>query len=170
MTISNSEWEIVKHTIDERRGKEGGKLRSVTTIARILGKKVLCDLGFETVVSSKIMALQAIMLNRVEEELPSTTDIGKADDIELQEIMENAARRTENLIVALQGLETLPLYKLLGFDKELRNIMGLPKGGGSRKGSVERTHQVKKAHGNPRQPRIQLWHLRRHQMQDRQAE
>ena len=39
------------------------------------------------------------MLIRVEEELPS--DISKADNIELQEITENAARSTENLIAQL---------------------------------------------------------------------
>ena len=33
------------------------------------------------------------MLNRVEEELPSTSDVAKADDIELQEIMENTAKK-----------------------------------------------------------------------------
>ena len=37
------------------------------------------------------------MLNRVEKDLPSTSDVAKVDDIELQEIMENAGRSTENL-------------------------------------------------------------------------
>ena len=32
------------------------------------------------------------MLSRVEEELPSASDVAKADDIELQEIMENTAK------------------------------------------------------------------------------
>ena len=41
------------------------------------------------------------MLNRVEQELPSASDIAKADDIELQEIMENAAKSKENLIAQL---------------------------------------------------------------------
>ena len=36
------------------------------------------------------------MLNRVEEELPSVSDIAKADAIELQEIMENAMKSTED--------------------------------------------------------------------------
>ena len=42
--------------------------------------------------------------------------------MEFQKITENEARSTENLIVASQGQETLPLHKLLGFDKELRSI------------------------------------------------
>ena len=36
------------------------------------------------------------MLNRAKEELPSMSDITKADDIELQEIMENASKSTEH--------------------------------------------------------------------------
>ena len=63
----------------------------------------------------------------MEEELPSTTNIGKADDREFQEITENAARSTENLIAVSQGQETLPLHKLLGFDIELKGIRCLLK-------------------------------------------
>ena len=37
------------------------------------------------------------MLNLVEEELLSESNITKADDIELQEIVENASRSIENL-------------------------------------------------------------------------
>ena len=44
------------------------------------------------------MAQQAIMLNRVKEELLSASDVAKVDNIELQEIMENAARSTEDFI------------------------------------------------------------------------
>ena len=58
------------------------------------------------------------MLNRVEEELPSVSDVAKADDIELQEI----AKSTEDLIA--QGQGTLPMHKLLGLDKQLRSIRG----------------------------------------------
>ena len=34
--------------------------------------------------------------------MPSMPDVAKADDIELQEITENAARSTENLIAQLE--------------------------------------------------------------------
>ena len=46
------------------------------------------------------------------------------DDIELQEIMENAARSMENLIEQLEGesSEDLPMHELLGLDKQLRSI------------------------------------------------
>ena len=47
----------------------------VTTIVEILGKEGLRK--------GKLMAQQAIMLNRVEEELPSASDIAEADNIGL---------------------------------------------------------------------------------------
>ena len=97
----------------------GGKLRSVGAIAEILGKEGLCSLGFD-VPAGKVTARQAIMLNRVEEELPSASDVAKADDIELQEI----AKSTEDLITQFKGQETLPKHELLGLDKQLRSIRG----------------------------------------------
>ena len=63
------------------------KLKSVGMIADILGKNRLRRLGFNIPVG-KLTARQAIMLNKAAEELPSESDITKADDIELQEIVE----------------------------------------------------------------------------------
>ena len=37
------------------------------------------------------------MLNRVEENLPSASEVAKVDDIKLQEITDNVARSTKNL-------------------------------------------------------------------------
>ena len=71
----------------------GGKLRMVTAIAEILGKEELCELGFD-IPRGKITGRQAVMLDKAEEEMPSMSDVAKADDIELQEITENAARST----------------------------------------------------------------------------
>ena len=64
------------------------------------------------------------MLNRVEKEQPSTSDVAKADDIELQEIMDNVARSTENLVKQLEGTysEILPMHELQGLEKQLRSI------------------------------------------------
>ena len=66
------------------------------------------------------------MLNRVEGELPSTSDVAEVDGIELQEITENALRSMENLITQLEGdsLEYLPMHELLGLHKQLRSIRG----------------------------------------------
>ena len=74
-----------------------GKLRSADVIAEILGKNRLRDLSFD-IPKGKLTALKAVMLNRAEEKLPSESDITKADDIELQEIMKNASKSTEDLI------------------------------------------------------------------------
>ena len=66
-----------------------GKLKSVGMLADILGKKRLRRLGFNIHVG-KLMARQTAMLNKAAEELPSESDITRADDIELQEIVEKA--------------------------------------------------------------------------------
>ena len=72
------------------------------------------------------------MLNRMEEELPYVSDVAEADDIELQEIMENAERSTEDLTTQLNAQMHSPgdwfkhpLHEILGLDKELRSIRGL---------------------------------------------
>ena len=57
-------------------------------------------------------------------ELPSTTDVDRAYDIELQEITGNVVRSMENLIAQLEGSEDLPMHKLLSLDKQLRSIRG----------------------------------------------
>ena len=67
------------------------------------------------------------MLDRVEKELPSRSDVATADYSELQEIMENAARSMENLTVQLDESEDLPIPELLSLDKQLRSIWGLLK-------------------------------------------
>ena len=56
------------------------KLKSVGMIADILGKNRLRRLGFNIPVG-KITAREAVMLNKVKKELPSESDITKADDI-----------------------------------------------------------------------------------------
>ena len=41
---------------------------------KIIGKERLHDLGFDIIVEGKLRAQQAIMLNKVEKDLPSTSD------------------------------------------------------------------------------------------------
>ena len=75
-------------------------------------------------------AQQAVVLNKANEELPSAPDITKADDTELQEIMENASKSTEDLISKIHSQSQMddlfeyPLRDLLGLDKELSRIRG----------------------------------------------
>ena len=66
-----------------------GVLKSFGMLADILGKNRLRNLGFE-IPRGKVTARQAVMLNKASEELPSESDITKADDTELQEIVEKA--------------------------------------------------------------------------------
>ena len=58
--------------------------------------------------------------------MPSTSDVAKVDDIELQEILENTVRSTENLTEQLEdeSTEDLPMCELLGLDKQLKSIRG----------------------------------------------
>ena len=62
-----------------------GKLKSVGMLADISGKNRLRRLGFNITVG-KVTARQAVMLNKAAEELPSESDVDKADDMELQKI------------------------------------------------------------------------------------
>ena len=64
-----------------------GVLKSVGMLADILGKGGLRNLGFD-ISRGKVTARQAVMLNKAAEELPSESDMTRADDIELQEIAE----------------------------------------------------------------------------------
>ena len=57
----------------------------------------------------------------MEEDLLSMSDLANVDDIELQEITENAG---EDLIEQLEGKEMLPMCELQGLDKQLRSIRG----------------------------------------------
>ena len=116
-----------------------GKLKSVGMLADILGKNRLRRLGFNMPVG-KLTAWQAIMLNKAAEELPSESDITKADDIELQEIAEKAS----GIISQIKDVQTdtedsfeHPLHKLLGLDKQLRSIRGSRKVEAAKKVQLE---------------------------------
>ena len=124
-TISKSEMELYYRDKTMPLMNKQNELISVSEIAGIFNKKRLHYLDFYIPVDGKVMALHAVMLNRVE--LPSTSDIAKADDIELQEITENSARSTEDLIAQLEWIPNNPpfehpLCELMGLDKELRSI------------------------------------------------
>ena len=74
-------------------------IRLVDVITETLGKERLCDIGFIILKNGKITAQQAIILNRVERELPSASSIAKADnEIKLQELTERVMKSMEDLI------------------------------------------------------------------------
>ena len=106
--------------------KRNAELRKIGVIADRLGIRGLRELGFNIDRTNlKAQFIPDLMEKQIE--LPSTSDIAKVDDIELDKIMENAARRTEDLTAqfetASQFGETLPMHELLGLDK-LRSIRG----------------------------------------------
>ena len=95
-------------------------------IADILRKNRLCRSVFNIPVG-KLTARQAVILNKTAEELPSESDITKADDIELQEIVEKASGIISEIKDVQTDTEDLfehPLRELLGLDKQLRSIRG----------------------------------------------
>ena len=103
-----------------------GVLKSVGMLVDILGKNRLHNLGFY-IPRGKVTAGQAIMLNKVAEELPSESDITRADDTELQEILEKASGIISQIKYFQTDTEDLfehPLHELLGLDKQLRSIRG----------------------------------------------
>ena len=100
-----------------------GELKSVKEIKKILGKNRLHNLDFG-IPRGKVTAREAVMLNKVKEEMHFESDTTKADDIELQEITENASKSAEDLITQFEGQEMLPMRELLGLDKQLRSIRG----------------------------------------------
>ena len=95
-------------------------------LADILGKNRLRRLGFNIPVG-RITAWQAVMLNKATEELPSESDITRAEDIELQEITEKALgiiSQIKDVQTDTEDLFKHPLCRLLGLDKQLRRIRG----------------------------------------------
>ena len=73
-----------------------------------MGKEGLHDLGFDVPVG-KVTARQFMASYRAGSQLPSTSYITRADDIELQEIAEKASRSIENLKQQVQEEPTIDL-------------------------------------------------------------
>ena len=130
---------------DEPLTNEDGKLKTFGKLKSILSKNRLRNLGFG-VSCGKLTPQQSVILSKIKEEMPSTSNVAKADDIKLQEITYNTARSTENLIKQLEeeSSEDLLMCELLGLDKQLRSITGSLKVE-VEKGSVGRMHRARKA-------------------------
>ena len=107
-----------------------GRLKPYKSLIRILGKNRIYNLGFDAS-EWPLSRAQAVTLNKALEELPSTSDIAKVDDIELQEIGEKALKSTEDIISQIKDIQTDTdelfkhhLRELLGLDAQLRTIRG----------------------------------------------
>ena len=123
-----------------------GQLKMIGVILDTLGIRGLREMGYNI---SKTNLKPQFVLDLLEKQA-ETSDIAKADDIELQEI----AKSTENLISQLTQTDDLlenPSRELLGLDKQLRSIRGSLKVEVA-KSSVGRAHQERmtKARGIPR--------------------
>ena len=96
-----------------------GVLKLVGMLADILGKGGLSNLGFD-IPRGKVTAWQAVMVNKATEELLSESDITRADDIELQEIVEKASgiiSQIKDIQTETEDLFEHSLCELLGLDK-----------------------------------------------------
>ena len=88
--------------------------------------EVLRYLDFD-VPSGKITPQQSVILNKAKEELPSASDMDKADDIEMLEIVKSMENLISRVSQTDDDLFKHPLHELLGLDKQLRSIRGMLK-------------------------------------------
>ena len=111
------------------RGKplmnRNGELKTIGIIADTLGIRGLREMGYN-ITKTNLKPRFVLDLLEKQAELPSSSEIAKADDIELEEIVKG----TEDLILQINeqtqtdDLFEHPLRELLGLDKELRSIRG----------------------------------------------
>ena len=104
-----------------------GRLRPIGSIADTSAEKGLHNLGFD-ISKNKLSAQQATMLNKIEEELPSTCKI-TASDVEFKNLTDMLTTNVQEMIHMERDTQTddlfkYPLCELLGLDKELKNIQG----------------------------------------------
>ena len=111
------------------RGKplmnRNGELKTIGVIADTLGIRGLREMGYN-ITKTNLKPRFVLDLLEKQVELPSSSEIAKADTIELEEI----AKSTEDLISQINEqtqtdeLLEYPLRELLGLDKQLRSIRG----------------------------------------------
>ena len=102
-----------------------GELKTIGIIADTLGIRGLCEMGYN-IAKTNLKPRFVLDLLEKQAELPSSSEIAKADTIELEEI----AKNTEDLISQIieqtetDDLFEHPLRELLGLDEQLRSIRG----------------------------------------------
>ena len=109
------------------RGKplmnRNGELKTIGVIADTLGIRGLQEMGYN-ITKANLKPRFILDLLTKQAELPSPSEIAKADEIELEEI----AKSTEDLIFQMNNQSQTddvfkhPLQELLGIDKQLRSI------------------------------------------------
>ena len=140
----NQNPEVLHYELFDIRGKDlyfidfdkplttRGRLKTAKTLVDMLGVKKLREMDFNIPIG--VTARQAAMLNKTAEELPSASAINRANDIEMQEIMERAITVNKDLLNEIssdRGTQTgeddpdqPTMHELVGLDKELRSIRG----------------------------------------------
>ena len=112
------------------RGKplmnRNGELKTIGVIADTLGIRGLREMGYN-ITKTNLKPRFVLDLLEKQAELPSSYEIAKADDIELEEI----AEKVSDIITQIKDVQTdtddlfeHPLRELLGLDKQLRSIRG----------------------------------------------
>ena len=103
-----------------------GELKTTGIIADTLGIRGLREMGYK-IAKTNLKPRFVLDLLEKQAELPSSSEIAKADDIELEEIAEKAS----DIISQIKDVQTdtddlfeHPLRELLGLDKQLRSIRG----------------------------------------------
>ena len=102
-----------------------GELKTIGIIADTLGIRGLREMGYN-ITKTSLKPRFVLDLLEKQAEQPSSSEIAKADTIELEEI----AKSTEDLISQINeqtqtdDLFEHPLRELLGLDKQLRSIRG----------------------------------------------
>ena len=102
-----------------------GELKTIAVIADTLGIRGLREMGYN-ITKTNLKPRFVLDLLEKQAELPSSSEIAKADTIELEEI----AKSTEDVIYQINNqtqtddLFEHPLRELLGLDKQLRSIRG----------------------------------------------
>ena len=105
-----------------------GELKTIGVIADTLGIRGLREMGYN-ITKTNLKPRFVLDLLEKQAELPSSSEIAKADTIELEEI----AKSTEDLISQINNqtqtddLLEYPFRELLGLDKQLRSVRGFLK-------------------------------------------
>ena len=125
-----------------------GELKMIGVIAETLGIRGLREMGYN-ITKTNLKPRFVLDLLEKQAKLPSSSEIAKADEIELEEI----AKSTEDLIFQINNqsqtddLFEHPLRELLGLDAQLRSIRGSLKVEVAKKVQLE--ERIAKEHRKP---------------------
>ena len=103
-----------------------GELKTIGVIVDTLGIRRLREMGYN-IAKTNLKPRLVLDLLEKQAELPSSSEIAKADDMELEEIAEKASDILSQMKIVQTDTDDLfehPLQELLGLDKQLRNIRG----------------------------------------------